>query len=364
MIKKLDIYLLQQFITTLVVSLMGFLSVFIIVDLIENLDRYIDNNMPWTIVVKYYGYSIPFFINIALPMSMMIATVFSFGLMTKRNEWTAMKSAGISLYRLSATLIIFSILISLVSFEFDNKYVSWGMSERTIIEKEYMKKKPRRRNKKTQNDIFFQKQEIQNIALTKYHLYSQKAEGITVITFADSIISQRIDAKEMVWIDSLEQWVISNYSLRSFDENGNEEQVIISKNDTLLSIFLRPDEIAEGNKRPEELNYYELEKRIQYLQDNGVDATRWEVQRHFKVAFAFTNLIVVLFGIPLVVVRPKSGLTFGGGASFLVIFSYYAFIKFGQSLGISGVMDPFYSAWLGNVVFISGGLLLLFSVRK
>ncbi len=98
--------------------------------------------------------------------------------------------------------------------------------------------------------------------------------------------------------------------------------------------------------------------------ENGVDATRWEVQRHFKVAFAFTNLIVVLFGIPLVVMRPKSGLAFGGGISFLVIFSYYAFIKFGQSLGINGVMDPLTSAWLGNVVFIIGGLLLLFSVRK
>jgi len=364
MVKKLDVYLLKQFITILVVSLLGFLSVFIIVDLIENLDRYIDNNMPMLVVLEYYGYSIPYFINIALPMSMMIATVFSFGLMTKRNEWTAMKSAGISLYRLSATLIIFSILISLVSFEFDNKYVSWGMSMRASIEKEYMKKKPRRRNKKTKKDIFFQKQETQHFALSKYHLFNQTAEGVTVIIFDKNTLSQRIDAKKMAYIDSLEQWVISNYSLRSFDENGDEDQVIISEKDTLLSMLLHPDEIAEGNKRPEELNYYELEKRIKFLQENGVDATRWVVLRHFKIAFAFTNLIVVLFGIPLVVVRPNSGLAFGGGASFLVIFSYYAFIKFGQSLGISGVMDPFYSAWLGNVVFILGGLLLLFSVRK
>jgi len=111
MFKKLDIYLLRQFITILVVSLLGFLSIFIIVDLIENLDRYIDNKMPWLIVLKYYGYSLPYFINIALPMSMMIAAVFSFGLMAKRNEWTAMKSAGISLYRLSFTLLLFSIFI-------------------------------------------------------------------------------------------------------------------------------------------------------------------------------------------------------------------------------------------------------------
>jgi len=314
--------------------------------------------------LKYYGYSIPYFINITLPMSMMISTVFSFGLMTKRNEWTAMKSAGISLYRLSTTLILFSILVSLISFEFDNKYVTWGMSERGNIEKEYMKKKPRRRSKETLKNLFFQKQETNHIALRKYQLHSRKAEGVTVIVFADSSIAKRIDAKKIVWIDTLSQWAASNFSIRTFDKTGNETDVIISNRDTLLNIFLTPEDITNGNKTPDQLNYYELEERIHYLEENGVDATRWKVQRQFKIAFAFTNLIVVLFGIPLVVVRPKGGLAFGGGASFLVIFSYYAFIKFGQSLGISGVLEPLYSAWLGNVVFISGGLLLLFSVRK
>lgn len=364
MLKKLDIYLLRQFISILILSLMGFLCVFVIVDLIENLDRYIDNKMPWGVVLKYYGYSLPYFINIALPMSMMIASVFSIGLMAKRNEWTAMKSGGISLYRLTAPLLIFSIAVSLLSFQFDNTYVSWGMSMRGEIEKEYMKKKPRRRSKKTFKDIFMQKQEYQHIAITKYHSHSLKAEGITMITFADSLIQQRMDANKMTWIDTLESWAIYDYSLRYFDEIGVEKSVIISEKDTLLNFDFKPDDITKGNKHPDELNYEELKARIKYLQSNGVDATRWIVQRHFKVAFAFTNLIVVLFGIPLVVMKPKSGLAFGGGVSFLVIFSYYAFIKFGQSLGINGVMDPMLSAWLGNIVFITGGLLLLFSIRK
>ncbi len=362
--KKLDLYLLRQFISILGMSLLGFLCIFVIVDLIENLDRYIDNKMPWNIVLQYYGYSLPFFINIALPMSMMIAAVFSIGMMAKRNEWTAMKSSGISLYRFTAPLLIFSILVSLVSFEFDNEYVSWGLSMRGQIEKEYMKKKPRRRSKKTIKDIFLQKQEFQHIAITTYHTHSRKAEGITMITFADSLIQQRLDAKNMTWIDSLESWAVYKYSLRNFDEYGIENRVSISTQDTLLNLHFTPDDITKGNKHPEELNYTELKERIAYLQNNGVDATRWKVQRHFKVAFAFTNLIVVLFGIPLVVIKPKSGLAFGGGICFLVLFSYYAFIKFGQSLGINGVLEPMLSAWLGNIIFVTGGLLLLFTVRK
>jgi len=118
------------------------------------------------------------------------------------------------------------------------------MTERATIEKEYMKKKPRRRTKNILKDIFFQKQEIQHLALTTYHLNSKKAEGVTIITFADKIISQRIDAKKMAWIDSLEQWVLSNYSLRSFDEKGVENKIVISTNDTLLSLPLHPNEIS------------------------------------------------------------------------------------------------------------------------
>ena len=94
--KKLDIYLLQKFIVTLLMTLLGFICVILIVDLIENLDRFIDNAIPFNITMKYYLYAIPWFINSRLPMSMLIATVFSIGLLAKKNELTAMKSTGIS----------------------------------------------------------------------------------------------------------------------------------------------------------------------------------------------------------------------------------------------------------------------------
>ena len=74
--KPLDLYLIWQFITILSISIIGFTCVFIVVDLIENLDRFIDNSVPWKIVFKYYLFTIPWFFNIALPMAMLIATVF------------------------------------------------------------------------------------------------------------------------------------------------------------------------------------------------------------------------------------------------------------------------------------------------
>ena len=73
---------------------------------------------------------------------------------------------------------------------------------------------------------------------------------------------------------------------------------------------------------------------------------------------------MVLCGIPLVVFREKNSLSFGIGMSVFVIFGYYAFIKFGQSMGFKGQLAPILSAWLGNIVFFIGGIILLIKARK
>jgi LPS export ABC transporter permease LptG len=362
--KRLDLYLIRQFLTILGISILGFTCIFLVVDLIENLDRFIDNTVSWKVISKYYVYTVPWFFNIALPMSMLIATVFSVGLLVKRNEWTAMKSSGISLYRIAIPLIIIGIIISYASFEFENRVVSSGNEMRSAIEQKYIKKKSRRKMKHVYNDVFLQKKEKIHIALGKYKVRQKSAEGVTIISMSEGIILKRIDAKTITWIDSLERWAASEFSIRTFDENGYEIDVSIPKSDSLIQIDFTPDDILKQGKLPDELNYNELTERIVQLKENGVKTTRWEVTRYFKISFAFTNLIVVLFGLPLVVIKPRGGLTFGAGMSFLVIFFYYAFIKFGQSLGFKGVLEPMVSAWIGNVVFSIGGLLLLLFARK
>lgn len=365
--RKLDHYIIKQFITILVMALFGFISVFIIVDLFENLDRFIDNNVPFSLVVSYYGYTIPWFINIGLPMATLIATVFSIGLMVKRNEWTAMKSTGISLYRIAIPLISLGILLSLMSFEFDDKLVSWGNEHRYDIEREYMKKRSKRsikKIKKSLTDVFLQKNEKTHIALSRYNVGETSAKGITVVELEQDVIQRRLDAKKMIWTDSLSAWKITNFSVRQFNSEGKEVKVILSEQDTLMNLNFTPEDITQQFKSPEELNFSELTRRIELLKENGVQTTHWEVTRHFKIAFAFTNMIVILFGLPLVVLKQKGGLSFGAGMSVFVIFAYYAFIKFGQSLGFKEMLDPLLSAWIGNIVFCIGGILLLLSVRK
>ena len=134
---KLDLYLLRQFWIILGISVLGFVSIFVIVDLIENLDRFMDNKVPSPIVIQYYLYTLPWFVSIGLPMSMLLSTVFSLGSMVKRNEWTAMKASGISLYRVSFPLLLSGIIMSGGSFVLDNKLVAIGNEKRFEIDRDH-----------------------------------------------------------------------------------------------------------------------------------------------------------------------------------------------------------------------------------
>ena len=363
MLNKLDQYLIRQFWILLGLSILGFVSIFVIVDLIENMDRFMDNNVPSKIVIQYYFYTIPWFVSIGLPMSMLISTVFSLGSMVKRNEWTAMKASGISLYRAAAPLLLSGALISALSFMLDNQLVAWGNEKRFEIDRDYVKRKSRHKLKNTLKDIFLQKNSTTHVSLSKYFIHKETGNDLTLVDLGETSLRKRIDAKKITWnADSL-KWSLSDFSIREFGENGIEKNVAVNEGDTLVVLGFLPDEIQQQARKPDELDYFKLTERIIQLKENGVDTLRWEVTRYLKVSFVFTNLIVVLFGIPLVVLKEKNSLSFGAGMSVFVIFGYYAFIKFGQSMGFNGIVDPMLAAWLGNIVFMVGGIILILKVR-
>ncbi|MFQ6607956.1 MAG: LptF/LptG family permease [Fidelibacterota bacterium] len=364
MLKRIDAYLIWRFTQTLGFALIAFIGIFLVVDLVENIDRFIDSSVPRDIVFRYYLHSLPWFINIGLPMAVLIATIFTVGILSKRNELAAMKSSGISLYRIAAPLLLCATLISAGSFYWEDTLVTTGNQTRRFIEKEYLGKTRNKHYRERRNNIFLQKSDQFVIGIERYQSSRQRAYGVTMQFLDKGKLVKRIDANRMYWQDENNSWKIFDYSIRSFDTYGGETQVSYSKEDTTLTIGFEPAEISREAISPEEMSFNELQHFVNELAESGVDNRRWEVNLHGKISFAFSNLIIVLFAIPMVASRPQGGLAFGAGMSIFVIFGYYAFIRFGQTLGYNGIMDPVLSAWLGNIVFAIGGVLLLFFVRK
>ena len=98
--KILDRYLLRRFTISLFFALTGFVLIFVCVDMVGNLSEFIDKDVPRFVIVQYYVFYIPYILTWVLPIGMLLASLFSIAQMARFNELSAMKSAGISLYRI------------------------------------------------------------------------------------------------------------------------------------------------------------------------------------------------------------------------------------------------------------------------
>ncbi|MEJ5287194.1 MAG: LptF/LptG family permease, partial [Bacteroidota bacterium] len=105
-------YLIRLYLQIFIFSIIALLTIFIIVNMIENLDEFLDNNATTYIIVKYYLNFTPEVLRLVTPISVLVGILFSIGRLSTLNEITALKSGGFSLYQLILPYIIFNIILS------------------------------------------------------------------------------------------------------------------------------------------------------------------------------------------------------------------------------------------------------------
>ena len=355
--KILDIYILKKFFSNFIYVIVSFTIIFIIVDMIDNIDKFISRGITNKEMFDYYILSIPWYISIALPMSLLIATIISFITLQKNNEITALKASGISIYRISSSLMIFGIIFCFISFYFENIIVMNTTNKKIPIEQKLKNKKIFTTKK---NDIYYH---LDNafLAIKNYNYNNDTGRNISIQFYNGSDLVSRIDAEKMIWSKELESWELKKLNIRKWTKG---KVSFTNKSDSLINIKdLNPSIIKKDNINPEEMNYWELSSFISKLKNKGLNYTRWSVNKYFKTAFCCSSLIMMLFGITLSITSPRSNYTTGIGLSIIVIFLYYLLIKLGQSLGYNGILSPFLSVWFVNIIFITFGTYLLAKTR-
>tara|TARA_Y100001968_G_scaffold235480_1_gene218639 strand:- start:645 stop:1724 length:1080 start_codon:yes stop_codon:yes gene_type:complete len=352
--KKLDKYIIGQFLSNFILSILAFLIIFLLVDLIDRLDKFIDNQMPNKDIINYYILTIPWFISISMPMALLLSTVFSIGILQKRNEITAIKASGISIKRIGSSFLIIGVLFSMLLFYFDNNIVTKSIHYRTELEDKYFKKN--KHSIKRKQNIHRQINDNNVLIINKYSYKKNTASNVSILSFNNGNLYSRIDADKMIWNNEIESWKIPYYTKRIFNKNKLIFTSIVQ--DTILNLNFSPIDLTKESVKPEEMNYFELKDFVKKIKSNGIKEPKWEVNLHFKSAFACSSFLMILFGLSLSVKKPRSNIGIGIGLSIFTIFLYYAALKFGQALGYKGILNPFISVWNANFIFLIIGIYL------
>jgi LPS export ABC transporter permease LptG len=360
MITLFDRYLIRRFFVFFFGALAVFLSIFLVVDLVENIDKFIDNGLSFSMILDFYVNMFPFYIHIAIPMASLLAIVFHLGKLNKLNELTAIKASGISLYRVALPFMLLGLVLSYISFQFEDKIVVPSNQRVNEIKRDYMSKR-RKIDRRLKNNIFLQLESGRVLNIRTYDTSMDIGQYATLQTIDNGQLQERLDAKKIVWKD--DAWQFIQAEKRTF-ENGLVKAFTFSDT-VVMHLSVTPEEVGQKNLDPENMTWKQLRTFIGKIRALGLNDTQWLVNLNFKAAMNFTSFILILFGIPLVSYQTRSrGLGPGIGVSLMVIFIYVTVLKIGQTIGFTGFVSPFWSVWLPNLIFLSLGLIFLVKARK
>ncbi|NOY60754.1 MAG: LPS export ABC transporter permease LptG [Calditrichaeota bacterium] len=357
--KTLDKYISRHFLNILFFALVAFITIFVIVDLVDRLDVFIARQVPKIIILKFYIYYMPYIVVLTLPIAMLLASLFSIGTMARHNEIVAMKAAGMSLYRILLPVFIIGFIVSWGALWFGEYVVPVASVKRSYIVDEYLEKQ-RQAWRKRIKDIYITDSLGRKISMRYYDAARDIGHIVSIRTFVGDSLTKRIDARRMVWEDSA--WVLYEGYERAFPENP--ENTSPFKRKTLSDENLMPEDFRKILKQPEEMSYKELAEFIKEVRKNRGNVERWMVDLHLKIAVPFASFIIVLFGAPLSSPKRRSGTAMGFGISLAVCFIYFGIVKTAQTMGHNGNLPPLISAWVANIIFGVAGFFVLIKAPK
>jgi len=366
----LDRYIVRQFALTFLFALFAFLLIFLVVDLMEKLDDFVDAGVGAPVVMSYYMYFMPEIIRLMIPVAMLMAALFVTGRMASQNELAAMKSSGVSLARTLVPFLLVALLVSLASIYFNGWVVPYANQSKFAIERRYLDKHI---DAAGRFDIFFQEGRTRIVSLGYYYDDARSAARVSIQEFADTnltVMVRRYDARQMKWVEADDtlrwrgspEWVLLNGTVREFW--GTSEVLTAFTELPMGRLSLTPEDIEKKQRKPDEMPLEELGEFIKNQERAGQDVSRWLVDYHAKIAFPLASVIVVLFGVPFSSNKRRGGVALQFGISVAITFTYLIFSKTSQVFGYNGDLDPFLTAWLANLLFLAAGLVNLIRTQK
>jgi len=359
----LDKYIAKYFILPFLYCLTVFIVLYIIIDLFGRLDEVLKQSINMGILWEYYLSMIPLIVTQTAPVASLISTIYVLGTLNKYGEITAMRSAGISIYRVLMPFIYIGLAITILIFGISEKILPQSMRAAESIKENSMDNtdKSKSVNKKIIPNIALYGKNNRLIFIDNFDPSSKTATGITILEQdKKDNVSLKINAHEAKWLDG--RWVFSNILMYRLDDKGTVLGSPEFLQEKTIAMEKPKDLISKGTN----YEYMSFRDSLNYIKNFSETSpkliTMLRVDLHQKISFPFISLVVILIGAGFALrvrQRGKSTALLGIGMSIVIGFTYYAFMASCIALGKSGNLPAFLSAHLANILFGLIGIILI-----
>lgn len=348
----LDRFLIKSFLISFLYCLLVFFFLYVIIDLFGHLDEILKENVKLLILFKYYLGLAPLIIVQTSPVASLISIIYILNSLNKEGAIIAMGSAGINIWRILSPFIIINALIGVFIFLIDEAVLPVQMSRTQDLKQTYLEKKKNLEG--TLNNLTFFGSRNRLFFIGKYNLKDKSLKDITILEHNDKqMVVSKITARSAQWQN--QEWTFKDVLLYNLNSKGEiiGEPIFFNKKET--DITERPEDLLLQNARWEFISSRDLYLLLnRFSKSPGRIVQNIKVELYSRFSVPFNSLVLILIGAAFSLKPRRGGILLGIGISLSIGFIYYIVGAVSIALGKAGVLPPFISGFLTNLLF--GGL--------
>ena len=360
--KRLDWYIIKKFLGHYFFSIVLIISIAVVFDYNENIDKFVASNAPWrAIVFDYYLNFIPYFSNLFSPLFVFIAVIFFTSKLAENSEIIAMFSTGTSLHRLMIPYMFSAMLIAILTYGLGAYVIPKGNVVRLEFENTYKKKK------KVENARNIQMEVEPNVIayIERFERSNNTAYRFSLDSFEGNSMTSHFTARTLVYQGDKEnpyKWKAKNWQHRVLTDTC---EIITSglQMDTIVQI--EPYDLLISKNQQETLTSPELKTYIVKQRRRGIaNIKEFELEYHKRIATSFAAFILTLIGVSLSAKKVKGGMGLNLGIGIALSSAYIVFQTISATFAINGNTPPIVAVWIPNIMFLFIGIYLYWKAPK
>ncbi len=355
----LERYIARECGKILVLTLAAFVSVFLVVDFFEKIDRLVKAGLGLGDFGRYLLLKAPFALEQVLPPSAMLAGLLTFGLLSRAHETMAMRTSGLDILRLTRPVFLLAALTVLLLGLLNLYLVPWSQARLNFFWETKVQKKPARSLMGLEHFWYKGDRAIYNILV--FRKPTQTLEGVTMYLFDERFrLTEVVTAKKAVWEGS--GWRFLDGSIQRFESTGPGGVEEFA--DRRFELTEKPQDFAALEKKVGEMDLGELSRYVARLERDGYKSTPYRAELQSRFALSLTPLILVMLGLGLVLRHEGVYLPALVAVGLSLMFCYWLLFALAASFGQAGRLPLGAAIWLPHLLFgLGAGWLLSRAVR-
>ena len=345
--KILDSYLLKKMLGTVVFAISLLMTIVVVFDVSENIQRFMSHNIPAKeVITGYYLNFIPYFINLFIPLFTFISVIWFTSKLSSRNEIISIFDNGISFNRMLVPYVVGAVFIMLLSLVLANFIVPTTNGKLNDFKYQYFG----RRNVAT-TYLHIKNSKNSYVFVERWDKMEETGYNFTYEEFDNNAIRLKISAQTIDYNEDKKVWQLHRFTRRVI--TPDQEEVITQGDqfDTVLNIL--PRNLYQDAFVSETMSYRELRQFIREERMRGSSLlANYQIEQHKRLANPMGILIMTLLGVSVSCRKSTRGVGVHVFIGMGLAFSFIFLQQISTVFSVSGGLTPVLGTWFPNIIFL------------